>query len=118
LYAQILAVPIILIHLVLVDFKTTASPFAFAHLFLQPYFTGSGIEYYEIAYDIVSDSSSYHKTVHQTIKDFKNLFAWECVVVGISTHTNNDLGDPFARYSLDGKKHYAGILTEDVSFFF
>jgi hypothetical protein len=39
-------------------------------------------------------------------------------VVDISTHTDNDLGDPFAGYSLDGKKHYAGILTEDVSFFF
>jgi methionine salvage enolase-phosphatase E1 len=113
-----LAVPIIFIYLVLVDFETTVSPFAFAHSLLQPYFTSGSIEYCEITYDIVSDLSSYCKTVHQTIKDLKNSFAWEHVVVSISTHTDNDLGDPFSGYSLDGEKHYAGTPTEDVSFFF
>ncbi|KAG1809902.1 uncharacterized protein HD556DRAFT_1302317 [Suillus plorans] len=45
----------------------------------------------------------YHKTVHQIIKDLKNSFTWECVVVG----------DLFAGYCLDDKKHYAGALTKD-----
>lgn len=106
----------IFIHLILVDFDTTASPFSLAHSFLQPYFTSGGIEYREIAYNIVSDASGYRKTVRQIIKDLKNSFAWERVVVGISTHTDNDSGDPFAGYSLDGEKHYAGAPTEDVSF--
>ncbi|KAG1897765.1 uncharacterized protein F5891DRAFT_1191689 [Suillus fuscotomentosus] len=101
--AELSAAPVIFIHLILVDFNTTASPFSLAHSFLQPYFTSGGIEYCEIAYNIVSDASSYRKTVRQIIKDLKNLFAWEHVVVG----------DPFAGYSLDGEKHYAGTPTED-----
>ncbi|KAG1819878.1 hypothetical protein EV424DRAFT_1616755 [Suillus variegatus] len=111
--AELSAAPVIFIHLILVDFDISASPFSLAHLFLQPYFTSGGIEYREIAYNIVSDASGYRKTICQIIKDLKNSFAWERVVVGISTHTDNDSGDPFARYSLDGEKHYAGAPTED-----
>ncbi|KAG1785443.1 uncharacterized protein HD556DRAFT_1450758 [Suillus plorans] len=101
--AELSAAPVIFIHLILVDFDISASPFSLAHLFLQPYFTSGGIEYREIAYNIVSDASGYRKTICQIIKDLKNSFAWERVVVG----------DPFARYSLDGEKHYAGAPTED-----
>ncbi|KAG1797833.1 uncharacterized protein HD556DRAFT_1306422 [Suillus plorans] len=111
--AELSVAPVIFIHLILVDFDTMASPFSLAHSFLQPYFTSGGIEYREITFNIVSDASSYRKTVHQIIKDLKNSFAWECVVVGISTHTDNDSGNPFAGYSLDGEKHYAGASTEE-----
>ncbi|KAG2048691.1 hypothetical protein BDR06DRAFT_1024266 [Suillus hirtellus] len=103
LCAELSAAPVIFIHLILVNFNTMASPFSLAHLFLQPYFTSGGIEYHEIAYNIVSDASGYCKTVRQIIKDLKNSFAWEHVVVG----------DSVAGYSLDGEKHYAGTPTED-----
>ncbi|KAG2115300.1 uncharacterized protein F5147DRAFT_758686 [Suillus discolor] len=101
--AELLAAPVIFIHLILVDFDTMASPLSLAHSFLQPYFTSGSIEYHEIAYNIVSDVSGYCKTVRQIIKDLKNMFVWEHAVVG----------DPFAGYSLDGEKHYAGTPTED-----
>ncbi|KAG1764498.1 hypothetical protein EV702DRAFT_1051327 [Suillus placidus] len=112
--AQLSAAPVIFIHLVLVDFETTASPFLFAHSFLQPYFTSGGCEYHEIAYDIISDVHAYRKAVHQTLKALKNSFVWERVVVAISTHTDNDEGDPFAGYSYDGNlKCYGGTATDD-----
>jgi hypothetical protein len=117
--AQLSAAPIIFIHLVLVDFETTASPFPFAHSFLRPYFTNGGIEYFEITYDVISAATEYRQAVRKTLKALKNSFTWERVVVAISTHTDNDLGDPFAGYSTDGGvKQYGAAPTDDVSVFF
>ncbi|KAG1742098.1 hypothetical protein EDB19DRAFT_1827760 [Suillus lakei] len=111
--AEISAAPILFIHLVLIDFKTTGSPFPFAHSFLQPYFTSGGIEYCEIAYDIISAPDAYLKTVAQIIKTLNKAFVWECIVIGISTHTDNDQGDIFAGYSDDGgDKHYVSAGSD------
>ncbi|KAG1732285.1 hypothetical protein EDB19DRAFT_2005506 [Suillus lakei] len=105
--AKISTAPILFIHLVLINFETTGSPFPFAHSFLQPYFTSGGIEYREIAYDIISAPDAYLKTIAQIIKTLNKVFVWERVVIGISTHTDNDQGDIFAGYSDDGgDKHY------------
>ncbi|KAG1866802.1 hypothetical protein F4604DRAFT_1927770 [Suillus subluteus] len=112
--AQLSAAPVIFIHLVLVDFETTASPFPLAHSFLKPYFTNGGIEYFEITYDIISVAGAYCQAVRQTLKALKNSFLWERVVVAISTHTDNDEGDPFAGYSSDdGLKQYGATATDD-----
>ncbi|KAG1752331.1 uncharacterized protein EDB91DRAFT_1243107 [Suillus paluster] len=112
--AEISAAPILFIHLVLIDFETTGSPFSFTHSFLQPYFTSRGIEYREIAYDIISAPGAYLKTVGQIIKALKNSFVWEHVVIGISTHSDNDHGDLFAGYSCDdGEKHYGSAGSDE-----
>ncbi|KAG1866101.1 hypothetical protein F4604DRAFT_1682844 [Suillus subluteus] len=112
--AQLSAAPVIFIHLVLVYFETTASPFPLAHSFLKPYFTNGGIEYFEITYNIISAAGAYCQAVRQMLKALKNSFLWECVVVAISTHTDNDEGDPFAGYSSDdGLKQYGATATDD-----
>ncbi|KAG1721978.1 uncharacterized protein EDB91DRAFT_1256266 [Suillus paluster] len=98
--AEISAAPILFIHLVLIDFETTSSPFSFTHSFLQPYFTSRGIEYREIAYDIISAPGAYLKTVGQIIKALKN--------------SDNDHGDLFAGYSCDdGEKHYGSAGSDE-----
>ncbi|KAG0691582.1 hypothetical protein DFH29DRAFT_884141 [Suillus ampliporus] len=111
--AEISAAPILFIHLVLIDFETTGSPFPFAHSFLQPYFTSGGIEYRKIVYNIISAPDAYLKTVAQIIKTLNKAFVWEHVVIGISTHTDNDQGDIFAGYSDDGgDKHYVSAGSD------
>ncbi|KAG2059142.1 hypothetical protein BDR06DRAFT_968133 [Suillus hirtellus] len=106
--AELSVAPVIFIHLILVNFDTIASPFSLAHSFLQPYFTSGGIEYCEIAYNIVSDTSSYRKTIRQIIKDLKNLFAWECVVVGTVWMVRSTMLAPQLKIDL---KFLEGILS-------
>ncbi|KAG1731150.1 hypothetical protein EDB19DRAFT_1831807 [Suillus lakei] len=111
--AKISAASILFIHLVLIDFKTTRSPFPFTHSFLQPHFTSGGIEYCEITYNIISTPDAYLKTIAQIIKTLNKAFVWEHVVIGISTHTDNDQGVIFAGYSDDsGDKHYVSAGSD------
>ncbi|KAG2057807.1 hypothetical protein BDR06DRAFT_969145 [Suillus hirtellus] len=101
--AEISAALVIFIHLILVDFRVAGSPFEFAHSFLKPYYSGNGIKYIEVYYNIGTD----------IIKGLKNSFTWECVVIGLSTHTDEDFRDPFAGYG-DDSKGYVSTLVNDL----
>jgi hypothetical protein len=117
--AEISAAPVIFIHLILVDFGVAGSPFEFAHSFLKPYYSGDGIKYIEVYYDIGTDVklAPYRTHIRQIIKGLKNSFTWERVVIGLSTHTDEDFGDPFAGYG-DESKGYVSTPVNDVSFSF
>ncbi|KAG1850371.1 hypothetical protein DFJ58DRAFT_729251 [Suillus subalutaceus] len=118
--AEISAAPVIFIHLILVNLSVAGSPLEFAHSFLKPYYTGDGIEYLDVYYDIGSDAKAapYRSKVWKMIKVLKNLFIWERVVIGISTHTDEDFGNPFIGYEDGDTNNYLSTLVDDVSFFF
>ena len=105
-----------MIHLVLVDFKESGSPFRFAYEYLKPYFTNGGIEYREISYDIGSNAkaSHYRSSVGRLVKELKKQCVWERIVLTISTHTDNDSGDPFAGYE-GTTEQYVGTPVDEVS---
>ncbi|KAG1838475.1 hypothetical protein C8R48DRAFT_782389 [Suillus tomentosus] len=112
--AEISAAPVIFIHLILVDFGVAGSPFEFAHSFLKPYYSGDGIKYIEVYYNIGTDVklAPYRTHIRQIIKGLKNSFTWERVVIGLSTHTDEDFGDPFAGYG-DDSKGYVSTPVND-----
>ncbi|KAG2057850.1 hypothetical protein BDR06DRAFT_969171 [Suillus hirtellus] len=112
--AEILVAPVIFIHLILVDFRVAGSLFEFAHSFLKPYYSSDGIKYIEVYYNIGTDVklAPYRTHIHQIIKGLKNSFTWERVVIGLSTHTDEDFGDPFAGYG-DDSKGYVSTPVND-----
>jgi hypothetical protein len=118
--AEISAAPVLFIHLILVGFHPAASPFALAHTFLKPYFSGASIQYLEIYYDIATDAklAPYRNQVRQMIKGLGKSFVWERVVIGVSTHTDNQYGDPFTGYGDDDPTAYVSTPVNDVSFLF
>ena len=105
-----------MIHLALVDFEASSgSPFRFAYEYLKPYFTHGGIEYQEISYDIGSNAkaNSYRSSIRRLVKELKKQCAWERIVFAVSTHTDNNSGDPFAGY--EGTKQYISTPVDEVS---
>ncbi|KAG1884758.1 hypothetical protein F4604DRAFT_1676850 [Suillus subluteus] len=113
--AEISAVPVIFIHLILVDLSVAGSPLKFAHSFLKPYYTGDSIKYLDVYYDIGSDAKAapYRSKVQNIIKGLKNSFVWEHVVIGISTHTDEDFGDPFIGYEDGDTNNYLSTSVDD-----
>ncbi|KAG1803233.1 uncharacterized protein BJ212DRAFT_1304634 [Suillus subaureus] len=92
-----------------------SDPFEFAHAFLKPYYAGDGIKYLEVYYDIGTDAKlcPYHSKIWQIIKGLKNSFVWEHVIIGMSTHTNDNYGDPFTGYEDDNSKVYVSTPVND-----
>ncbi|OJA13105.1 hypothetical protein AZE42_13565, partial [Rhizopogon vesiculosus] len=89
--SQLSAAPIIMIHLVLVDFEASSgSPFRFAYEYLRPYFPDGGIEYREIFYDIGSNAKAlrYRASMRPLIKELKKQCVSDRIVFAISTHTD------------------------------
>ncbi|KAG1822766.1 uncharacterized protein BJ212DRAFT_1477181 [Suillus subaureus] len=113
--AKILAAPVIFIHLILVNLSVAGSPLEFTHSFLKPYHTGDSIKYLDVYYDIGSDAKAtpYCSKVCKMIKGLKNSFIWECVVIGISTHTDEDFGNPFIGYEDGDTNNYLSTLVDD-----
>ncbi|KAG0693968.1 hypothetical protein DFH29DRAFT_1006760 [Suillus ampliporus] len=113
--AEISAAPVLFIHLILVGFHPAASPFEFAHTFLKPYFADRSCQYLEIYYDIATDAklAPYRTQVRQMIKGLGKSFTWERVVIGVSTHTDNQFGDPFTGYGDDDPKGYVSTPVND-----
>ncbi|KAG1887879.1 hypothetical protein F4604DRAFT_1916751 [Suillus subluteus] len=113
--AEISAVLVIFIHLILVDLSVAGSPLEFAHSFLKPYYTGDSIKYLDVYYDIGSDAKAapYRSKVWNIIKGLKNSFVWERVVIGISTHTDEDFGDPFIGYEDGDTNNYLSTSVDD-----
>ncbi|KAG1734837.1 hypothetical protein EDB19DRAFT_1830470 [Suillus lakei] len=109
--AEISAAPVLFVHLSLVDFAVSGSPLEFAHTFLKPYYSGAGINYIDVVYDIGTDEklAPYRAQVRKMIKGLKNSFVWERVVFGISTHTDEDFGDPFIGYEDSKEYHSTGV---------
>ncbi|KAG2111726.1 uncharacterized protein F5147DRAFT_651353 [Suillus discolor] len=64
--------------------------------YIKPYYSGDGIKYVEVYYDI----------------GLKNSFIWERVVIGVSTHTDEDFGDPFTGYGDDSKGHVSTLVND------
>ncbi|KAG2066239.1 hypothetical protein BDR04DRAFT_1121332 [Suillus decipiens] len=113
--AEISVVPVIFIHLILVNLSVASSPFKFAHSFLKPYYTGHGIKYLDVYYDIGSNAKAtpYCSEVQKIIKGLKNLFIWECVVISISTHTDEDFSNSFIRYEDGDTNNYLSASVDD-----
>jgi hypothetical protein len=104
-----------MIHFVLVDFVVSGSPFSFAYEYLKAYFSNGGIEYREISYDIGSNAkvSSYRSNIRRLLKELRNQCVWERIVFAISTHTDNDTGDPFVGYE-GTTDQYVGTPVDEV----
>ncbi|KAG2084906.1 hypothetical protein BD769DRAFT_1681914 [Suillus cothurnatus] len=102
--AQISSASVVFVHLKLVDCDTTGSPFLLAHNFYRPYFPQGGIEFCEVEFDVATGAKSaiYQRTAAKHIRELLNQRSWARVVVGITNHTDNETGDPFAGY-LEGK---------------
>lgn len=114
--AQISSASVVFVHLKLVDCDTTGSPFLLAHNFYRPYFPQGGIEFCEVEFDVATGAKSaiYQRTAAKHIRELLNQRSWARVVVGITNHTDNETGDPFAGY-LEGK--YISGEVQDVSSF-
>ncbi|KAG1726651.1 uncharacterized protein EDB91DRAFT_1086734 [Suillus paluster] len=113
--AEISAATVIFIHLILVDFTVAGSPMEFAHSFLKPYYTGDRIQYLNVYYDIGTDAKlpAYHSNIQKIMKGLKKSFVWERVVIGVSTHTDEDFGDPFTGYEDDASEGYISTPVND-----
>lgn len=87
--AEISAVLVLFILIILINFTVSGSPLEFTHTFLEPYYSGDGINYLDVIYDISTDEklNLYCAQVYKMIKGLKNSFIWECVVISVSTHT-------------------------------
>ncbi|KAG1736067.1 hypothetical protein EDD22DRAFT_852300 [Suillus occidentalis] len=109
--AEISSAPVLFIHLILVDFTVSGSPMEFVHTFLKSYYTGGGLAYLDVVYDIGTDEKldPYRNQVRKMIRGLKNSFAWERVVIGVSTHTDEDYGDPFIGYEDTKEYHSTGV---------
>ncbi|KAG1861659.1 hypothetical protein F4604DRAFT_1929726 [Suillus subluteus] len=112
LQSQISSMPVVLIHLRLVDFETSGGPFDLMYRFLSPYFPHGGIASHEIVFDVGSKSKSnrYQVQVRELVHDLMAQRHWPRIVFAISNHTDDDLGDPFLGYERkSGKtKSYVG----------
>ncbi|KAG1861222.1 hypothetical protein F4604DRAFT_1684048 [Suillus subluteus] len=113
--AEISAATVIFIHLILVDFTVAGSPMEFAHSFLKPYYTGDRIQYLNVYYDIGTDAKlpAYRSNIQKIMKGLKKSFVWERVVIGVSTHTDEDFGDPFTGYEDDASGGYISTPVND-----
>ncbi|KAG1864102.1 hypothetical protein C8R48DRAFT_672813 [Suillus tomentosus] len=92
------------------------SLFQFTHNFLKPYFTSGSIDYVKIYYDIGTDTklTPYWTKFCQLIKGLKNLFIWEYVVIGVSTHTDEEYEDFFTGYEDYDPKGYISTPVNDL----
>ncbi|KAG1777143.1 hypothetical protein EV702DRAFT_1045535 [Suillus placidus] len=91
--------------------NVSSSPMEFVHMFLKSYYTGGGLTYLDVIYDIGTDEklAPYCNQVCKMIRGLKNSFAWERVVIGMSTHTDEDYGDPFIEYEDTKEYHSTGV---------
>jgi hypothetical protein len=114
--AQISSASVLFVHLKLVDCDTTGSPFHLAHDFYRPYFPLGGIEFCEMEFDVATGAKStmYQRTAAKHIRELLNQRSWARLVVGITNHTDNETGDPFAGF-IEGK--YISGEVQDVSSF-
>ncbi|KAG2145276.1 hypothetical protein DEU56DRAFT_754132 [Suillus clintonianus] len=96
-HAQISGAPVLFIQLKIVDYNDTGGPFELAYNFLKPYFLCGGIEYHE-AFDIAATAKavSYQQGINVMVHALKKQGKWDHVMIGISNHTDNDNGNPFA----------------------
>ncbi|KAG0692553.1 hypothetical protein DFH29DRAFT_1046048 [Suillus ampliporus] len=113
LSAEISSAPVLLIHLKIVDYDATGGSFELAYRFLEPYFPCGGIEYREVAFDIATTAKAegYQRGVQTMVRALKKQGKWDRVVIGLSDHTDNDNGDPFAGY--EGKKKYIAAPVDN-----
>ncbi|KAG1858082.1 hypothetical protein F4604DRAFT_1684972 [Suillus subluteus] len=97
------------------ELAVAGSPLEFTHSFLKPYYTGNGIKYLDVYYNIGSDAKAapYCSKVWSMIKGLKNSFVWECVVISISTHTDEDFSDPFIGYEDGDTNNYLSTSVND-----
>ncbi|KAG2062468.1 hypothetical protein BDR04DRAFT_1165183, partial [Suillus decipiens] len=96
--AQISSTPVLFIHLKLVDCDTACSPFVLAYNFLRPYFPRGGIEFQEVEFDVGTsvNTASYVRTAGKILRGVMKRGPWERLVIGITNHTDDESGDPFA----------------------
>jgi len=113
--SQLSAAPIIMIHIVLVDFEASSgSPFRFAYQYLRSYFPDGGIEYREIRYDIGTNSKAlrYGAGIRTLTKQLKRQCLSDRIVFAITTHTDSDSGDPFAGYERAAERYVAAPVDQ------
>ncbi|KAG1725504.1 uncharacterized protein EDB91DRAFT_1254768 [Suillus paluster] len=113
LRAQISSAPVLFVHLKIVDYDATGGSFDLAYDFLKPYFPCGGLERREVTFDIATTAkaANYQRSVDSMVRALKEQGKWDRVVIGISDHTDNDNGDPFAGY--DGKKRFIAARVDN-----
>ena len=117
--SQISSSTVLFVHLTLVDNDTTGNPFGLAHNFLLPYFPRGGMKYCEIVFDFGSQSkiATFHAMVSKIVSNLALASGrWERIVFGVSDHTDNANGDPFAGYT-GRKKSCVAAPVDNVSAF-
>ncbi|KAG2028766.1 hypothetical protein BDR03DRAFT_1019368 [Suillus americanus] len=108
--AEISSATVMFIHLNLVNNDTTGGPFNLAYQFLAPYFPRGGITYQDMEFDIATaeKATAYQRKVDKLVRDLLKKHPWSRIVIGITNHTDNVTGDPFAGYN--GEGYIAGAV--------
>ncbi|KAG1839584.1 hypothetical protein C8R48DRAFT_782027 [Suillus tomentosus] len=88
---------ILIIHFKLVDHVTTGSPVDIVHQFLAPYFPYGGLRKLDVVFDLGTSLKvkGYNEQSMELAKDVVEQDHYKSVCIVITTHTDDDRGDPF-----------------------
>ncbi|KAG2121487.1 hypothetical protein DEU56DRAFT_760665 [Suillus clintonianus] len=118
LKGEMSAVPVLFLHLKLVNFDATSGPFELAYHFLEPYFPRGGLQYQEVTFDIATQSklATYEQDVGKLLNDLLPQPRWTRVVIAITNHSDSDSGDLFAGYR--GKNYISATVQNFLDVLF
>ena len=106
------------LHLVVIDYDALGGPFHLAREFLAPYFPCGRFEYCEVQFDVSNGSKvkKYQTNADKLVKSLLAKGTWTRVVIAMTNHTNNDLGDLYLGYESKTKEYVAGRVDQVSDF--
>src|SRR5205807_1888105 len=109
LVSQISSASVLFLHLVVIGYDATGGPFHLVRQFLAPYFPFGGFEYHEVHFDVGNESKveKYQASANKLLKSLLAKGTWTRVVIAMTNHTNNDLGDLYLGYEGKTKEYVA-----------
>jgi hypothetical protein len=113
--SYISSAPVLFLHLKLVDYDPRGLSFDLAHRFIRRFFPNGGLELEEVEFDLASRTkiSAYKSDCRARVNELVKQGRWSRVVIGVSDHTDDDLGDLFIGYEGRPKK-YIGAPVDNV----
>jgi hypothetical protein len=115
--SEISASHILIIHFKLVDHVTTGSPVDIIHQFLAPYFPYGGLRKLDVVFDLGTPFKvkGYNEKCMELAKDVIEQDYYKSVCIVITTHTDDDRGDPFIGRKQGDKSGYVSSSVPEVS---
>ncbi|KAG1839602.1 hypothetical protein C8R48DRAFT_782046 [Suillus tomentosus] len=113
--SEISASHILIIHFKLVDHVTTGSPVDIIHQFLAPYFPYGGLRKLDVVFDLGTSSKvkGYNEQCMELAKDVVEQDHYKSVCIVITTHTDDDRGDPFIGRKKGDKSGYVSASVPE-----